>query len=95
MYVSVPICPFSEMFGYKTAYSSVSMIRKEKICSSWLRAASTLFYTKRSRVSQIGAITDTDTADEKRTGEVPTYDCKLFFMTKFKKYKTTRNGDNS
>ena len=31
-----------------------------------------LFYTKWSRVSQIQAITDTDTGEEKRTGEVPT-----------------------
>ena len=50
--------------------SSVSVIRKEKICSS--RTASTLFYTKRSRVSRIRAITDMDTGEEKRTGEVPT-----------------------
>ena len=55
-------------------YSSVSVIRKEKICSSRTRAASTLFYTKRSRVSQIRAITDTDTGEERRTGEVPTYE---------------------
>ena len=48
------------------------MIRKEKICSSRKRTASTLFYTKRSRVSGIQAITDMDTGEEKRTGEVPT-----------------------
>ena len=49
------------------------MTGKEKICSSQARAASTLFYTKKSRVSRIWAITDTSTGDEKRTGEVPTY----------------------
>ena len=48
------------------------MIRKEKIRFSRTRTASTLFYTKRSRVSWIRAITDTDTGEEKRTGEVPT-----------------------
>ena len=48
------------------------VIRKEKICSSRTQTASTLFYTKRSRVSRIRAITDTDTGEEKRTGEVPT-----------------------
>ena len=32
----------------------------------------TLFYTKGSRVSRVRAITDTDTGEEKRTGEVPT-----------------------
>ena len=53
-------------------YSSVSVIRKEKIRSSRTRTAGTLFYTKRSRVSRIRAITDTDTGEEKRTGEVPT-----------------------
>ena len=46
------------------------MIRTEKICSS--RTVSTLFYAKRSRVSRIRAITDTDTGEEKRTGVVPT-----------------------
>ena len=40
------------------------------IRSSWTRTASTLFYTKRSRVSRIRAITDRD--KEKRTGVVPT-----------------------
>ena len=54
----------------KTVYSSVSVIGKEKIRSSQTRAASTLFYTKISRVSRILAITDT--GEEKRTGEVPT-----------------------
>ena len=48
------------------------MIGKEKVCSSWTRAAGTLFYTKRSRVSRIRVITDMATGDEKRTGEVPT-----------------------
>ena len=48
------------------------MIRKENIRSSRTRTASTLFYTKRSRVSRIRAITDTDTGEEKRTGVVPT-----------------------
>ena len=38
--------------------SSVSVIRKEKICSS--QTASILFYTIRSRVSRIRAITDAD-----------------------------------
>ena len=33
---------------------------------------SSLFYTKRSRASRIRAIMDTDTGNEKRTGEVPT-----------------------
>ena len=51
----------------------MSVSRKEKIRSSWTRTASTLFYTKRSRVSRIQAIKDTDTGEEKRTGEVPTY----------------------
>ena len=51
---------------YKTVNSSVSMIRKEKIRSS--QTASTLFYTKRSRVSRTWAIMDTDTGEEKRTG---------------------------
>ena len=31
----------------------------------------TLFYTKRSRVSRVRAITDTDTGDEKKTVVVP------------------------
>ena len=48
------------------------MTGKEKIRSSRTWAASTLFYTKISRVSRIQAITDTGTSDEKRTGEVPT-----------------------
>ena len=48
------------------------VIRKEKIRSSW--TASTLFYTKRSRVSQIQTITDTDTGEGQRTGVVPTYE---------------------
>ena len=33
---------------------------------------SSLFYSKISRVSRVRAIMDTDTGDEKRTGEVPT-----------------------
>ena len=46
---------------------------------------SSLFYTKRSRVSRIRAITDTDTGEEKRTGEVPTLtwhtlDTKTLFL---------------
>ena len=49
----------------------MSVIGKEKIRSSRTREAGTLFYTKRSRVSQIQVITDTGTDDEKRTGEVP------------------------
>ena len=44
-------------------------------------AASTLFYTKRSRVSRIWAITDT--GDEKRTGEVPTLILHHHVMAKF------------
>ena len=48
----------------------MSVSRKEKIRSSRTRTSSTLFYTKRSRVSGIRAITDT--GEEKRTGEVPT-----------------------
>ena len=35
---------------------------------------STLFYTKKSRVSRIRAVADTDRGDEKRTGEVLTLD---------------------
>ena len=58
------------IFWYKTVNSSVSMIRKEKIRSSRTRVASTLFYTKRSRVSRVRAVTDT--GEEKRTGVVPT-----------------------
>ena len=50
------------------------MVRKEKNHSSWTGAASTLIYTTTSWVSRIRAITDTDTGDEKRTGEVPTLD---------------------
>ena len=46
------------------------MTWKEKIRSSRTRTATTLFYTKISRVSWIRAITDT--GEEKRTGEVPT-----------------------
>ena len=42
---------------------------------------SALFYTKRSRVSRVRAITDTDTGDEKRTGEVPTLEFKLIYCT--------------
>ena len=34
----------------------------------------TLFYAKISRVSQVRAVTDTGTGDEKRIGEVPTLD---------------------
>ena len=49
----------------------MSVIRKEKIRSSRTRRAGTLFYTKRSRVSRIRAITDMGTGDEKRTGVVP------------------------
>ena len=52
--------------------SFVSMMRKEKIHSSRAWAGSTLFYTKRSRVSLIWAIMETDKGDEKRAGEVPT-----------------------
>ena len=58
--------------------SSVSVIRKEKIRSSRTRVTSTLSYTKRSRVSRVRAITDTDTGEEKRTGELPTL--HEFFM---------------
>ena len=57
---------------YETVSSPVSVSRKEKIRSSRTRTSRTLFYTKRSRVSWIRAITDTDTGEEKRTGEVPT-----------------------
>ena len=46
--------------------SSVSVIKKEKIGSSRTRTASILFYTKISRVSQIRAITDMDTGEEKK-----------------------------
>ena len=42
---------------------------------------STLFYTKRSRVSWIWAIMDTNTGDEKRTGEVPTLPLDNFFVS--------------
>ena len=49
------------------------MIRKEKICSSQTQAAGSLFYTKRCRVSRIWAITDMDTGEEKRTGELSSY----------------------
>ena len=56
----------------------MSVTGKEKIRSSRTRAAGTLFYTKRSRVSRIQAITDTGTDDEKRTGEVPTL--RLFYI---------------
>ena len=38
---------------------------------------STLSYTKRSRVSRVRAITDTDTGEEKRTGEVPTIEINV------------------
>ena len=54
---------------------SVIVSRKDKIRSSQTRTSRTLFYTKRSRVSWIRAITDTDTGEEKRTGEVPTIAC--------------------
>ena len=47
------------------------MTGKEKIRSSLAQTASTLFYTERSRVSQIRAITDMGTGDETMTGEVP------------------------
>ena len=52
----------------------ISSLRKEKIRSSRTRTrrASTLFYTKRSGVSRIRTITDTDTGEEQRTGVVPT-----------------------
>ena len=57
------------------------MTWKEKIRSSQTRTASTLFYTKRSRVSRIWAITDTDTGEEKRTGVVPTLNLhKIIFI---------------
>ena len=45
-----------------------------KILTSWTRAASSLFYTKKSSVSPIRVISDIETGDEKRTGEVPTKD---------------------
>ena len=39
---------------------------------------STVFYTKISRVSSIRAITDMETGEEKRTGEVPALDgCRV------------------
>ena len=50
----------------------ISSLRKEKIRSTRTRRASILFYTKRSRVSRIRTITDTDTGEEQRTGVVPT-----------------------
>ena len=41
---------------------------------------SILFYTKRSRISLIQALSDMDTGDEKRTSEVPTLQYDLWQM---------------
>ena len=50
--------------------------------SSRTQTASTQFCTKRSSVSWIWAITDTDTGDEKRIGEVPTL-IRLIFTFRY------------
>ena len=68
----LPVSVIPYIFWYKMVYSPVSVIRKEIIRSSWTQAAGSLLNTKRSRVSRIQAITDTDMGEEKRTGEVPT-----------------------